>query len=96
MVSDRNRKSEHDAVCNDSNIDKKHRVIEVESSDDEGPTDGMFFDEWENDDDAGYNYVHLSEEEFFNIVEEVRTFLRSFIYLFHEIFCLETFSNIFS
>ena len=30
-----------------------------------------FYDEWENDDDTGYVYVRLSEEEFFSIVEEV-------------------------
>ena len=32
----------------------------------------MFYDEWENDDDPGYVFVHLSEEEFFSIMEEVR------------------------
>ena len=80
VVSDRNRRSEHNAVCSDSNIDTRRRIIEVESSDDEGPTNGMFFDEWENDDDAGYNYVHLTEEEFFNIVEEVCAFLPLLIY----------------
>lgn len=32
-----------------------------------------YYDEWENDDDTGYVYVRLSEEEFFSIVEEVST-----------------------
>jgi hypothetical protein len=31
-----------------------------------------FHDDWEDDDDVGYIYVHLSEEEFFELMEEVR------------------------
>ena len=32
----------------------------------------LFHDDWEDDDDVGYIYVHLSEEEFFELMEEVR------------------------
>lgn len=31
----------------------------------------LFHDDWEDDDDVGYIYAHLSEEEFFELMEEV-------------------------
>ena len=32
----------------------------------------LYVDDWENDDDVGYIYVNLSDDEFFAMVEEVR------------------------
>ena len=49
--------------------------------DEEEPTNGrgvqivnldLYVDDWENDDDVGYIYVNLSDDEFFAMVEEVR------------------------
>ena len=32
----------------------------------------LYVDDWENDDDVGYIYVNLSDDEFFAMVEEVK------------------------
>ena len=37
-------------------------------------------DEWNNDDDAGYIYVPMSEADFFEMVEEVGLYIYIHIY----------------